>query len=55
MKKFAEIIPFVLIIIGTAGLLLTEFWFDWGKGSGIGFCRLQHCGIIVESTICLEY
>ena len=31
MKKTIELIPFILLIIGTLGLLLNEFVFEWAK------------------------
>ena len=37
MKESAGWIAFLLIIVGTLGLLANEFLFDWGTVATIGF------------------
>lgn len=47
MKTIMEIIPFVLIILGTLGLLLNEFVFDWGKAATLIFAAVNLLGLLV--------
>lgn len=47
MKTTMEIIPFVLIILGTLGLLLNEFVFDWGKAATLIFAAVNLLGLLV--------
>ena len=47
MKEVAKIIAFILLIIGTIGLLLSEFVADWDRGVTITFACLNGVGLIV--------
>ncbi|MFC1954748.1 hypothetical protein ACFLVZ_02885 [Chloroflexota bacterium] len=47
MKEVAKIIAFVLLTIGTIGLLLNEFVADWGRSATITFACLNVFGLIV--------
>ena len=47
MKTILEIIPFVLIILGTLGLLLNEFVFDWGKAATLFFAAANLIGLLI--------
>jgi hypothetical protein len=46
MRKFIELIPFPLLIIGTLGLLLNEFVFDWGRTATIIFASANVLGLL---------
>ena len=46
LKEVAKIIAFILLIIGTIGLLLNEFVADWGKSATITFACLNFVGLI---------
>ena len=39
-------IAFILLIIGTAGLLVNEFVFDWGRVATIIFAAMNVLGLI---------
>ena len=38
--------PFVLIFVGTIGLLVNEFVADWGSGATITFACLNVLGLV---------
>ena len=38
---------FVLLIVGTIGLLVNEFVADWGRGATITFACLNVLGLVV--------
>lgn len=46
MKKFIEILPFPLLIIGTLGLLLNEFVLDRGRIATILFACANVLGLL---------
>jgi hypothetical protein len=46
MTKFTDLFPFVLLIIGTFGLLLNEFVFDWGTIATVTFALSNVAGLI---------
>jgi len=46
MKKVIELSPFVLLIIGTVGLLLNEFVFDWGRTATLIFAAANVIGLL---------
>jgi hypothetical protein len=41
------LIAFILLIIGTAGLLVNEFVFDWGSVVTIIFAAMNVLGLII--------
>jgi len=47
MKEAAKTIAFVLIVIGTVGLLVNEFAVDWGRVAVIAFAWLNFVGLFV--------
>jgi hypothetical protein len=47
MIEGIKIIAFVLVIAGTAGLLVNEFVFDWGKYAAILFAVLNVVALII--------
>ena len=42
-----KLIAFVLLIVGTIGLLVNEFVADWGSGVTIAFAFLNVLGLVV--------
>jgi len=46
MKGVSLSIAFILLIIGTAGLLINEFIFDWGGVATIIFAAMNVIGLI---------
>ena len=46
MRKVIELIPFVLMIIGTFGLLMNEFVFYWGTIATLTFALANVIGLI---------
>ncbi len=47
MKEAAKLIAFILLIIGTIGLLVNEFVTDWGRGATITFACLNVLGLVL--------
>ena len=47
MREVAKLIAFILLIIGTIGLLLNEFVADWGRGITITFACLNVLGLVL--------
>ena len=45
MRKVVELGPFVLLFIGTLGLLINEFAFDWGRAATLTFAALNVVGL----------
>jgi len=43
--KLIHWIPFILLIIGTIGLLVNEFVTDWGRGATITFAFFNALGL----------
>ena len=46
MTKVSKLIPFFLLIIGTFGLLMNEFVFDWGTMPTLAFALSNVIGLI---------
>ena len=47
MREAAKLIAFILLIIGTIGLLVNEFVTDWGRGVTITFACLNILGLVL--------
>jgi len=47
MRETAKLIAFILLIIGTTGLLVNEFVTDWGRGITITFACLNVLGFVL--------
>ena len=47
MKEAAKLIAFILLGIGTIGLLVNEFVTDWGRGVTITFACLNVLGFVL--------
>ncbi len=46
-RKFAKRSAFILLIIGTVGLLINEFIFDWGGVATVVFAIFNIAGLII--------
>ena len=44
MKNYIKLIAFVLLFLGTLGLLANEFVFDWGSPATLTFAVLNVVG-----------
>jgi hypothetical protein len=49
MVEPAKVIAFLLLIVGTAGLLVNEFVFNWGRVATLVFAVLNVIGLIILS------
>lgn len=47
MKKTIEVMPVVLLVFGTLGLLLNEYVFDWGRTATLSFAAVNVIGLLV--------
>jgi hypothetical protein len=47
MQKNKNLIAFILIIIGTFGLLANEFLFDWGRTTTLCFATANVVGLLI--------
>ncbi|MFC1956167.1 hypothetical protein ACFLWZ_06600 [Chloroflexota bacterium] len=45
MKESILLIAFILLIIGTIGLLTNELIFDWGRGATLMFAIINIVGL----------
>jgi hypothetical protein len=45
MKEVVKLSGFILLIVGTLGLLINEFVFDWGRTATITFAALNIAGL----------
>lgn len=46
MKEIVELSGFVLIMVGTIGLLLAEYVFDWGSIAVLTFAAVNVLGLV---------
>lgn len=46
MKNAIQICAYALLVVGTAGLLLNEFWFDWGRAAVLAFASVNLVGLL---------
>jgi len=47
MREVAKLSVFILLIIGTLGLLINEFIFDWGRTATLTFAALNVVGLAI--------
>ncbi len=47
MKKNVEMVPFLLLLVGTLGLLLNEFLFAWGRATTLAFAIANLIGLVI--------
>ena len=53
MRERILIIGFILLGVGTIGLLINELFFDWGRGATLTFAVINVVGFIsLASTYC---
>ena len=45
MREVLKLTSFILLIIGTLGLLITEFAFEWGSAATLIFAALNVVGL----------
>ena len=51
MKKVISLTPFVLLFIGTIGLLINEFVFDLGRVATLSFAAVNVVGLVILASI----
>jgi len=47
MREVAKLSAFILLGIGTLGLLINEFIFDWGRSATLTFAALNVVGLAI--------
>jgi len=47
MKQVVKLSAFILLVIGTLGLLINEFIFDWGSTATLTFAALNVVGLAI--------
>ena len=47
MREGCRLIAFVLLIIGTLGLLINEFIVDWGRAATLIFAVFNIVGLVI--------
>ncbi len=47
IREVAKLSAFILLIIGTFGLLIDEFIFDWGRTATLTFATLNVVGLAI--------
>jgi len=47
MRGVIELSPFILLIIGTLGLIINEFIFDWGSTVTLTFAAVNIVGLAI--------
>ena len=47
MREATRLIAFILLIIGTFGLVINEFIFDWGSSATLTFAAINIVGFVV--------
>ena len=51
MSEATRLIAFILLIIGTLGLIINEFVFDWGSAATITFAAINVVGLVVLAFV----
>jgi len=46
-REVAKLSAFILLIIGTIGLLMNEFIFDWGRAATLIFAAFNFVGLAI--------
>jgi len=47
VREATRLIAFILLIIGTLGLIINEFIFDWGSAATLTFAAINVVGLVV--------
>ena len=50
MRDIIKLSAFILLVIGTVGLLLNEFLFDFGRAATLTFAVLNLVGLILLAS-----
>ena len=50
MREAIKLIAFILLTIGTLGLLINEFAFDWGRVATLVFAIVNFIGLAVLAS-----
>ena len=51
MKQVVKLSAFILLAIGTLGLLINEFIFDWGTTATLTFAALNVVGLAILAYV----
>lgn len=51
MSSVAAVIAPILLLIGTAGLLLNEFAFEWGRPATLLFAAFNIVGVVITFAV----
>jgi len=54
MCEVAKLTAFILLIIGTVGLLINEFAFDWGRVATLVFAVFNFIGLAILAITYLK-
>ena len=54
MREAVKLIAFILLTIGTLGLLINEFAFDWGRVATMVFAIMNFIGLAILATTYLR-
>ena len=46
-KDVIKLVAFILLAVGTIGLLLNEFVFDWGRAATLAYAALNVVGFVM--------
>jgi len=47
VREATRLIAFILLIIGTLGLIINEFIFDWGSAAALTFAAVNIVGFAI--------
>jgi len=47
VREVTKLIAFILLAIGTLGLIINEFIFDWGSSATLTFTVINVVGLVV--------
>ena len=47
MREVTKLSAFILLLIGTTGLLINEFVLDWGRVATLSFAAINVVGLII--------
>ena len=51
MREFAKLSAFILLGIGTLGLVINEFIFDWGRAATLTFASVNVVGFVTLAFV----
>ena len=54
MREVAKLTAFILLIIGTIGLIVNEFIFDWGRVGTLVFAVFNVIGLAILAIMYLR-